>query len=171
MNGDLSPREKAKDLASKKSADDRISPRSDASSHGSSTSTKHRDSIPNEKASTPFPSQPPQQVLETLPQGPPAVAEGPSSQELTLLYATQSCMPADIPTSYSNGIGALHNNISPNNIAFNHRNLFQGDPHANPAHAAHIRPALGNSAGGKPAYSFHVSVDGQMQPVPFLRML
>lgn len=59
-------------------------------------------------------------------------------------------MPADIPTSYSNGIGALHNNISPNNIAFNHRNLFQGDPHANPAHAAHIRPALGNSAGGKP---------------------
>lgn len=43
MNGDLSPREKAKDLASKKSADDRISPRSDASSHGSSTSTKHRD--------------------------------------------------------------------------------------------------------------------------------
>lgn len=43
MNGDLSPREKAKDLASKKSAEDRISPRSDASSHGSSTSTKHRD--------------------------------------------------------------------------------------------------------------------------------
>lgn len=30
MNGDLSPREKAKDLASKKSADDRISPRHDA---------------------------------------------------------------------------------------------------------------------------------------------
>jgi hypothetical protein len=60
-------------------------------------------------------------------------------------------MPADISTSYSNGIGAaLHNNISPNNIAFNHRNLFQGDPHANPAHAAHVRPALGNSTGGKP---------------------
>uniref|UniRef100_A0AAY4EAF8 Groucho/TLE N-terminal Q-rich domain-containing protein n=1 Tax=Denticeps clupeoides TaxID=299321 RepID=A0AAY4EAF8_9TELE len=36
----------------------------------------------------------------------------------------------------------------------------------------HIRPpglstALPGSSGGKPAYSFHVSADGQMQPVPF----
>ena len=41
INGDLSPREKSKDLSTKK--DERISPRSDASSHGSSTSHKHRD--------------------------------------------------------------------------------------------------------------------------------
>ena len=41
VNGDLSPREKSKDLSTKK--DERISPRSDASSHGSSTSHKHRE--------------------------------------------------------------------------------------------------------------------------------
>lgn len=41
VNGDLSPRDKSKDLSTKK--DERISPRSDASSHGSSTSHKHRE--------------------------------------------------------------------------------------------------------------------------------
>lgn len=32
---------------------------------------------------------------------------------------------------------------------------------------APLGPALGGIPGGKPAYSFHVSADGQMQPVPF----
>lgn len=41
VNGDMSPREKSKDLSTKK--DERISPRSDASSHASSTSHKHRE--------------------------------------------------------------------------------------------------------------------------------
>ncbi|XP_078316455.1 transducin-like enhancer protein 4 isoform X2 [Crassostrea virginica] len=167
MNGNLSPQEKVKDLASKKQAEDRISPRSDASSHGSSTSTKHRESVPNEKASTPV-SKPatPTSSGNTTPG--PSSGSGGAVKPGTYppFMPPNHGMPADIPTSYSNGIGSLHNNISPNNIAFNHRNLFQGDPHANPAHA-HIRTPALNSAGGKPAYSFHVSVDGQMQPVPF----
>ena len=41
VNGDLSPRDKSKDLSTKK--DEWSSPRSDASSHGSSTSHKHRE--------------------------------------------------------------------------------------------------------------------------------
>jgi groucho len=39
------------------------------------------------------------------------------------------------------------------------------DPH--PQMRAPLGPGLGGIPGGKPAYSFHVSADGQMQPVPF----
>ncbi|KAF6133328.1 TLE family member 3, transcriptional corepressor [Phyllostomus discolor] len=40
------------------------------------------------------------------------------------------------------------------------------DPHP-PMRAAGLPSSLTSIPGGKPAYSFHVSADGQMQPVPF----
>nr|XP_015103016.1 transducin-like enhancer protein 3 isoform X3 [Vicugna pacos] len=40
------------------------------------------------------------------------------------------------------------------------------DPHP-PMRAAGLPSSLASIPGGKPAYSFHVSADGQMQPVPF----
>ncbi|NP_001081824.1 transducin-like enhancer protein 1 isoform X1 [Xenopus laevis] len=42
--------------------------------------------------------------------------------------------------------------------------LVSYDPHA---HMRGLGSAIPGSASGKPAYSFHVSADGQMQPVPF----
>ncbi|KAE8632646.1 hypothetical protein XENTR_v10001611 [Xenopus tropicalis] len=42
--------------------------------------------------------------------------------------------------------------------------LVSYDPHA---HMRGLGAAIPGSASGKPAYSFHVSADGQMQPVPF----
>ncbi|NWY74519.1 TLE2 protein, partial [Erithacus rubecula] len=41
---------------------------------------------------------------------------------------------------------------------------FESHPHLR---AATLSSSLSTIAGGKPAYSFHVSADGQMQPVPF----
>jgi hypothetical protein len=40
-------------------------------------------------------------------------------------------------------------------------------PYARPQLVPGFDPRLANISGGKPAYSFHVSADGQMQPVPF----
>ncbi|XP_060031687.1 transducin-like enhancer protein 3 isoform X2 [Erinaceus europaeus] len=40
------------------------------------------------------------------------------------------------------------------------------DPHP-PMRATALPPSLTSIPGGKPAYSFHVAADGQMQPVPF----
>ncbi|XP_069138531.1 transducin-like enhancer protein 4 isoform X3 [Argopecten irradians] len=151
MNGDLSPREKVPKELPKKS-EDRISPRSDASSHGSVASNKH--GRENEKASTPV-SKP------ATPTSSGSTTPGPSGGS-AMKSGGPHGLPAEIPpASYSNGI--LHNNISPNPAIGNyHRPLF--DPHP-PA----MRPGagMGGIPGGKPAYSFHVSVDGQMQPVPF----
>ncbi|XP_033751120.1 transducin-like enhancer protein 4 isoform X3 [Pecten maximus] len=160
MNGDLSPREKVPKELPKKS-EDRISPRSDASSHGSVASNKH--GRENEKASTPVskPATPTSSGSTTPgPSGGSAMKSG--SYPPFMPPGGPHGLPAEIPpANYSNGI--LHNNISPNPAIGNyHRPLF--DPHP-PA----MRPGagMGGIPGGKPAYSFHVSVDGQMQPVPF----
>lgn len=56
------------------------------------------------------------------------------------------------------GLGSL----SPSGLAYARAAMLPGfDPHT------HLRPPLANVPGGKPAYSFHVSAEGQMQPVPF----
>ncbi|NXW75473.1 TLE2 protein, partial [Hirundo rustica] len=44
------------------------------------------------------------------------------------------------------------------------RVAFESHPHLR---ASALSSSLSTIAGGKPAYSFHVSADGQMQPVPF----
>ncbi|GBM63869.1 Transducin-like enhancer protein 3-A [Araneus ventricosus] len=56
--------------------------------------------------------------------------------------------------------GVLHNNISPALNSYS-RSLVGFD------HPSMRTPGFGSIPGGKPAYSFHVNADGQMQPVPF----
>lgn len=57
--------------------------------------------------------------------------------------------------------GMLHNNLSPALNSYP-RGLVGYDPHPSMRGAG-----FGMPSGGKPAYSFHVSSEGQMQPVPF----
>ncbi|XP_018494570.1 transducin-like enhancer protein 4 [Galendromus occidentalis] len=67
-------------------------------------------------------------------------------------------LPADL-SAYPQGM--LHNNLSPALNSYP-RGLVGYDPHPS------MRgPGFGMPGGGKPAYSFHVSAEGQMQPVPF----
>ncbi|XP_058881377.1 transducin-like enhancer protein 1 isoform X8 [Acipenser ruthenus] len=49
-------------------------------------------------------------------------------------------------------------------VAYGRSPMVGFDPHP---HMRGIPPNLAGIPGGKPAYSFHVSADGQMQPVPF----
>lgn len=68
-------------------------------------------------------------------------------------------LPRDLPNPYI--APGIHTSISPGPL--NYRSpMVPFDPHAHPRLSA-----LGSIPGGKPAYSFHVSADGQMQPVPF----
>lgn len=61
--------------------------------------------------------------------------------------------------------GSLHNNLPPGLNAYPRPPLVGYDPHSQMR--ATLGTALGAIPGGKPAYSFHVIADGQMQPVPF----
>ncbi|XP_022668166.1 protein groucho-1-like isoform X2 [Varroa destructor] len=67
-------------------------------------------------------------------------------------------LPADL-SAYPQGM--LHNNLSPALNSYP-RGLVGYDPHPSMRGAG-----FGMPSGGKPAYSFHVSSEGQMQPVPF----
>ncbi|XP_077989560.1 transducin-like enhancer protein 4 isoform X2 [Glandiceps talaboti] len=79
--------------------------------------------------------------------------------------AGQGLNHADLSSPYANSM--LHNSISPG--LGNYRNPMVSqvgfDPHLH-ARGSGLNPMTG-IPGGKPAYSFHVSADGQMQPVPF----
>ncbi|XP_006888412.1 PREDICTED: transducin-like enhancer protein 3 isoform X5 [Elephantulus edwardii] len=50
--------------------------------------------------------------------------------------------------------------------AYGRSSMVGFDPHP-PMRATGLPSSLASIPGGKPAYSFHVSADGQMQPVPF----
>ncbi|XP_078702834.1 transducin-like enhancer protein 3-B isoform X2 [Branchiostoma floridae x Branchiostoma belcheri] len=70
------------------------------------------------------------------------------------------------PSAYSNSL--MHNSISPQfNNAYGRNPMVGFDPHPHARAPALLPPSLASIPGGKPAYSFHVSADGQMQPVPF----
>uniref|UniRef100_A0A1B0GIE9 Groucho/TLE N-terminal Q-rich domain-containing protein n=2 Tax=Lutzomyia longipalpis TaxID=7200 RepID=A0A1B0GIE9_LUTLO len=72
--------------------------------------------------------------------------------------------PHELQAAY--GAPGVHNNLPPAINNYPRAPLQVGfDPH--PQMRAPLGPALGAIPGGKPAYSFHVSADGQMQPVPF----
>ncbi|XP_041073960.1 transducin-like enhancer protein 3-B isoform X1 [Polyodon spathula] len=71
----------------------------------------------------------------------------------------------------SPGVYAGLHNISPQMSAAAAAAAAYGRPMGGFDPHSHMRPGLPASlssiSGGKPAYSFHVSADGQMQPVPF----
>lgn len=144
---------------------DAVSPRSDAS--GSSLKKDDKPTTPVPKAGTPTSSgnstPGPSGGLKQMPKAP-----------LAGLYPPYPGMPHMLPPDLSPGANPL---MPPHGFAAGlaaaaaaaggipygrgPSALVPGfDPHA------HMRGAVGLAA-GKPAYSFHVSADGQMQPVPF----
>jgi hypothetical protein len=161
QNGDRSPRENGpKEKVPKKEGP--TSPRSD-SSHGSTPSSKHKD---HDKPGTPV-------SKSATPTSSGGATPGPSSglkpsSKVPPLggYPYMPHVSHGLPADLSPGSNLMpHNNI--NNLS-----PGAGGSYARPAMGGfeahtHMRTPLPGIPGGKPAYSFHVSADGQMQPVPF----
>ncbi|XP_074651316.1 transducin-like enhancer protein 4 isoform X3 [Tubulanus polymorphus] len=193
LNGERSPRENGPDKQHVKK-EGPSSPRSETSSHASTPSSKHKElgdeprndrqnnqhdkpSTPISKSGTPTSSgnslPGPSSVgsgLEQVVKATPLVAPALRTPFNSSMAGPYSFMPhgAHLAASdlspggaYSNSM--LHNSISPSALSYP-----RGGPPMVPGFDPHMRaPPLAGISGGKPAYSFHVSADGQMQPVPF----
>ncbi|ODM93395.1 Transducin-like enhancer protein 4 [Orchesella cincta] len=148
-NGTASPRENGIDkLPSKKDHLPPHSPRSGASSNSSTPSTNKKDEKP------------------TTPTGKSTTPNSGSHSSSSGIKPVARATPLDPFFFPGPNPSFLHNNISPALAGYPRPPLVGYDPHSA------MRGALGPAAlagipGGKPAYSFHVSADGQMQPVPF----
>ncbi|XP_065169303.1 transducin-like enhancer protein 4 isoform X2 [Atheta coriaria] len=170
-NGTASPRENGIDkLSSKKEHPGPHSPRSGTSSNASTPSTKKLD---GEKPTTPISKS----VTPTSASGssaggsglkpvvkPPALGQYPPY----LPGMSNGGGPHDLQAAaVAAQYGAMHNSLQPsmNNPYPRPPLQVAYDPHA-PMRAP-VVPGMGGIPGGKPAYSFHVSAEGQMQPVPF----
>ncbi|CAG2104673.1 unnamed protein product [Medioppia subpectinata] len=162
-NGNSSPRENGNEKQVKKEHSSH-SPHSSISSNSSTPSSKHKE---NEKSMTPVPkpttptSSGSMKNIPKPPLGPPypyPLHGGPGGPPH---------LPADLSAAaaaYSQSV-ALHNNISPAINSYS-RGLV-GGPYPEP-HPSMRGPGFGGAIpGGKPAYSFHVNAEGQVQPVPF----
>ncbi|XP_059825758.1 transducin-like enhancer protein 4 isoform X3 [Hemitrygon akajei] len=188
-----SPRENGLDKSRLLKKDAPISPASIASS-SSTPSTKSKEMSLNEKSTTPVPkSNTPTPRSDASTPGSnstpglrPISGKPPGIDPIGL--RTPMAVPCPYPTPFgivphagmngdltSPGTYAGLHNISPQMsaaaaaaaaaAAYSRSPVVGFDPH-------HIRvpgipPNLSGIPGGKPAYSFHVSADGQMQPVPF----
>ncbi|XP_056145549.1 transducin-like enhancer protein 4 isoform X4 [Lampris incognitus] len=190
-----SPRENGLDKNRLLKKDPPLSPSSVASS-SSTPSSKSKEINLNEKSSTPVsksstptprsdaptPSSTSTPGLRQTPSKPPGV------ESLVPGLRTPLAVPCSYPGPFGmvphpgmngelGGVGAAYaglHTISPQMsavaaaavAAYGRTQVVGFDPHH------HIRvpglpPNLSGIPGGKPAYSFHVSADGQMQPVPF----
>ncbi|NXE56613.1 TLE2 protein, partial [Casuarius casuarius] len=78
----------------------------------------------------------------------------------TVMYGRSPMVSTCLPSCPPLGILAFHASCS---LCFV-QVAFESHPHLR---ASSISSSLSTIPGGKPAYSFHVSADGQMQPVPF----
>ncbi|XP_055931834.1 transducin-like enhancer protein 4 isoform X2 [Argiope bruennichi] len=159
-NGEMSPRENGTERGLKR---ERPPSRSGSSSSRSTpSSAKHKDHV-NDKPPTPV-SKPvtPTSSGSTTPSSSgikphPKHALGPPYP-----YALHggAALAGELGTATAFPQGVLHNNISPALNSYS-RSLVGFD------HPSMRTPGFGSIPGGKPAYSFHVNADGQMQPVPF----
>ncbi|XP_041793545.1 transducin-like enhancer protein 4 isoform X13 [Chelmon rostratus] len=147
-----------------------------------STTPVSKSSTPTSRSDAPTPSSTSTPGLRTAPSKPPGV------ETLAPGLRTPLAVPCSYPSPFGmvphpgingelSGAGAAYSglhNISPQMsavaaaavAAYGRTQVVGFDPHH------HIRvpglpPNLSGIPGGKPAYSFHVSADGQMQPVPF----
>ncbi|XP_076010263.1 transducin-like enhancer protein 4 isoform X11 [Genypterus blacodes] len=191
-----SPRENGLDKSRILKKDAPLSPSSIASS-SSTPSSKSKEINLNEKSPTPVsksssptsrsdaptPSSTSTPSLRTA-----ATTKLPGVEALAPGLRTPLAVPCSYPGPFGmvphpgmngelSGVGAAYtglHNISPQMsavaaaavAAYGRTQVVGFDPHH------HIRvpglpPNLSGIPGGKPAYSFHVSADGQMQPVPF----
>ncbi|KAM9858528.1 transducin-like enhancer protein 4 isoform 10-T10 [Aulostomus maculatus] len=147
-----------------------------------STTPVSKSSTPTSRSEAPTPSCTTTPGLRAAPTKPPGVETLPPG------LRTPLAVPCSYPGPFGmvphlgmngelSGAGAAYtglHNISPQMstvaaaavAAYGRTQVVGFDPHH------HIRvpglpPNLSGIPGGKPAYSFHVSADGQMQPVPF----
>ncbi|KAM6945153.1 transducin-like enhancer protein 4 isoform 8-T8 [Lycodopsis pacificus] len=147
-----------------------------------STTPVSKSSTPTSRSDAPTPSSTSTPGLRSAPGKPPGV------ETLAPGLRTPLAVPCPYPSPFGlvphpgmngdlSGAGAAYtglHNISPQMsavaaaavAAYGRTQVVGFDPHH------HIRvpglpPNLSGIPGGKPAYSFHVSADGQMQPVPF----
>ncbi|XP_055385778.1 protein groucho-like [Condylostylus longicornis] len=164
------------------------SPRSGTSSNASTPSNKKledKPSTPIAKSVTPNSnSNPPNGLGGPVPGGlPPGAPPGGLVKAVVkplvpnpgayppYLGALNGAGPHDLQAAYGAAAAAaaagVHNNLPPGLNNFPRAPIQVGfDPHPQ-MRAPPLGPALGSIPGGKPAYSFHVSADGNMQPVPF----
>ncbi|XP_017770757.1 PREDICTED: protein groucho-1-like [Nicrophorus vespilloides] len=167
-NGTASPRENGIDKMSKKEHPGPHSPRSGTSSNASTPSAKKLDA---DKPSTPI-SKPvtPTSAAGAAPGGSglkPVVKPPPLGQYPYLAGMSNGGGPHDLQAAAAaaGAYGVMHNNLPPTLNNYPRPPLQVGyDSHSQMR--APVVPGIG-IPGGKPAYSFHVSADGQMQPVPF----
>ncbi|XP_040011939.1 transducin-like enhancer protein 4 isoform X4 [Xiphias gladius] len=190
-----SPRENGLDKSRLLKKDAPLSPSSIASSSSTpsskskeinlnekSTTPVSKSSTPTSRSDAPTPSSTSNPGLRSAPGKPTGV------ETLTPGLRTPLAVPCSYPGPFGmvphpgmngelSGAGAAYtglHNISPQMsavaaaavAAYGRTQVVGFDPHH------HIRvpglpPNLSGIPGGKPAYSFHVSADGQMQPVPF----
>uniref|UniRef100_A0A4W6ERQ2 Groucho/TLE N-terminal Q-rich domain-containing protein n=1 Tax=Lates calcarifer TaxID=8187 RepID=A0A4W6ERQ2_LATCA len=190
-----SPRENGLDKSRLLKKDAPLSPSSIASSSSTpsskskeinlnekSTTPVSKSSTPTSRSDAPTPSSTSTPGLRTAPGKPTGV------ETLAPGLRTPLAVPCSYPGPFGmvphpgmngelSGAGAAYtglHNISPQMsavaaaavAAYGRTQVVGFDPHH------HIRvpglpPNLSGIPGGKPAYSFHVSADGQMQPVPF----
>ncbi|KAM3610844.1 uncharacterized protein V6R79_009518 [Siganus canaliculatus] len=188
-----SPRENGLDKRRTLKKDAPLSPSSIASS-SSTPSSKSKEINLNEKSTTPVSksSTPTSHSDAPTPSSTSALRTAPSKLSGVEALAPGLRTPLAVPCSYPSpfgmvphpgingelsGAGAAYtglHSISPQMsavaaaaaAAYGRTQVVGFDPHH------HIRvpglpPNLSGIPGGKPAYSFHVSADGQMQPVPF----
>uniref|UniRef100_A0A672HCE7 Groucho/TLE N-terminal Q-rich domain-containing protein n=1 Tax=Salarias fasciatus TaxID=181472 RepID=A0A672HCE7_SALFA len=188
-----SPRENGLDKSRLLKKDAPLSPSSVASSSSTpsskskeinlkSTTPVSKSSTPTSRSEAPTPSSTSTPGLRSAPSKPAGV------ETLASGLRTPLAVPCSYPGPFGmvphpgmngelSGAGAAYtglHNISPQMsavaaaavAAYGRTQVVGFDPHH------HIRvpglpPNLSGIPGGKPAYSFHVSADGQMQPVPF----
>uniref|UniRef100_A0A7N6BIB6 TLE family member 4, transcriptional corepressor n=1 Tax=Anabas testudineus TaxID=64144 RepID=A0A7N6BIB6_ANATE len=188
-----SPRENGLDKSRLLKKDAPLSPSSIASSSSTpsskskeinlkSTTPVSKSSTPTSRSDAPTPSNTATPGLRSAPGKPSGV------ETLAPGLRTPLAVPCSYPGPFGmvphpgmngelSGVGAAYtglHNISPQMsavaaaavAAYGRTQVVGFDPHH------HIRvpglpPNLSGIPGGKPAYSFHVSADGQMQPVPF----
>ncbi|KAJ8285419.1 hypothetical protein GJAV_G00026590 [Gymnothorax javanicus] len=182
-----SPRENGLDKTRLLKKDASSSPASTASS-ASSSSLKSKELGMHEKSSTPTPRGDATPGPSATPGLRPSLSK-PPSMELphppTAGLRTPLAVPGPYPgpfgmvphagmngdlTSPGAAYASLHN-ISPQMsaaavAAYGRSPMVGFDPHPH-MRVPGMPPNLPGIPGGKPAYSFHVSADGQMQPVPF----
>ncbi|KAJ8262809.1 hypothetical protein COCON_G00152660 [Conger conger] len=181
-----SPRENGLDKTRLLKKDASCSPASTASSASSSSLKSKELSLQHEKSSTPTPrgdatpgpsatpglrpslTKPPSMELPHPPTGlrTPLAVPGPYPGPFGMV--PHAGMNGDL-TSPGAAYASLHN-ISPQMsaavAAYGRSPMVGFDPHPH-MRVPGMPPNLPGIPGGKPAYSFHVSADGQMQPVPF----
>nr|XP_009672945.1 PREDICTED: transducin-like enhancer protein 4 [Struthio camelus australis] len=192
-----SPRENGLDKTRLLKKDAPISPASIASSSSTPSSKSkelslnEKSTTPVSKSNTPTPrTDAPTPGSNSTPGLRPVPGKPPGVDPLTSGLRTPMAVPCPYPTPFGivphagmNGeltspgaaYAGLHN-ISPQMsaaaaaaaaaAAYGRSPVVGFDPHHH-MRVPGIPPNLTGIPGGKPAYSFHVSADGQMQPVPF----